>query len=65
MADCELREGEVLMVDFIPPDVVYWNLTSATIWHESHRYLTDPVSLTSREVTKRLNGNVRFSLSKE
>jgi hypothetical protein len=65
MAYYELGEGEALMVDFIPPDVVYWNLTSATFWHESHRYLTDPVSLTSSEVTKRENGNVRFIISKE
>lgn len=64
MAYYEIGEGEVLVVDFVPPDVVYWNLTSATFWHESHRYLTDPVSLTSSEVTKRKNGNVRFIISK-
>lgn len=65
MAYYELGEGEALVVDFVPPDVVYWNLTSATFWHESHRYLTDPVSLTSSEVTKREDGSVRFIISKE
>ena len=47
----EIGEGERLLVDLDPPEAVYWNLTSASIWHESQRYLTDPVSLTSDEVT--------------
>ena len=60
------REGaKVLLVDFDPPETVYWNLTSATIWHESHRYLTDPVSLTSSEVSKREDGTIRFIISRE
>ena len=64
MAYYELGEGEALLIDFEPPDAVYWNLTSATIWHESHRYLTDPVSLTSSEVAKREDGTVRFVLAR-
>ena len=64
MAYYELGDEEALLVDFDPPDAVYWNLTSAAIWHESHRYLTDPVSLTSSEVTKREDGTVRFVLSR-
>lgn len=64
MAYYELGDGEALVIDFDPPDSVYWNLTSATIWHESHRYLTDPVSLTSSEVARRDDGSVRFVLAR-
>jgi hypothetical protein len=65
MAYYELGKGEILVVDFDPPEVVYWNLTSATFWHESHRYLTDPVSLTSSEASRRKDGTVRFIISRE
>jgi hypothetical protein len=66
MAYYELDPGEALVIDFEPPPGIdYWNLTSATFWHESHRYLTDPVSLTSSEVEKREDGSVRFVLSRE
>ena len=66
MAYYELDAGESLVIDFEPPPgITYWNLTSATFWHESHRYLTDPVSLTSSEVERRPDGAVRFLLSRE
>ncbi|MFT5696685.1 MAG: hypothetical protein ACI9QQ_002667 [Myxococcota bacterium] len=66
MAYYELETGEALVIDFEPPaGITYWNLTSATFWHESHRYLTDPVSLTSSEVESETNGSVRFVLSRE
>jgi len=64
MAYYELGDGEALVVDFEPPDTVYWNLTSATIWHESHRYLTDPVTMTSSEARRGDNGSVRFVLAR-
>ena len=35
MAYYEIGAGEALAIDFTPPDTVYWNLTSATLWHES------------------------------
>jgi len=60
MAHYQLEPDEVLVVDFEPPTTPFWNLTSATIWHESQRFLTDPVSLTLDEVTKRKDGSVRF-----
>lgn len=66
MAYYELAQDEALVIDFQPPPGIdYWNLTSATFWHESHRYLTDPVSLTSSEVKRREDGSVRFVLSRE
>jgi len=66
MAYYELDSDEALVIDFEPPPGIdYWNLTSATFWHESHRYLTDPVSLTSKEVERRADGSVRFVLSRE
>jgi hypothetical protein len=65
MAYYELGENEALLIDIVPPKTVYWNLTSATIWHESHRYLTDPVSLTSSEVSAREDGSVRFVLARK
>jgi hypothetical protein len=66
MAYYELDPEEALVIDFEPPPGIdYWNLTSATFWHESHRYLTDPVSLTSSEVEKREDGSVRFVLSRK
>ena len=46
-----------------PPADKFWNLTSATYWHESQNYLTQPVSLTLDEVTKRPDGTVRFILT--
>lgn len=64
MACYELADGEVLVVDFEPPRTKFWNLTAATIWHESQRYLTDPVSLTSDEAARREDGTVRFVVSR-
>ncbi len=64
MAYYELGPDEALLIDFSPPRTVFWNLTSATIWHESQRYLTDPVSLTSDEVEKRADGDVRFVVAR-
>jgi hypothetical protein len=65
MAYYELGEGEALAIDFTPPETVYWNLTSASLWHESHRYLTDPVTMTSSEVRRNPDGSVRFVLARE
>lgn len=66
MAYYELDPGESLVIDFEPPPgITYWNLTSATFWHESHRFLTDPVSLTSSEVERDPDGRVRFVLARE
>ena len=66
MAYYELAPEEALVIDFAPPpEIEYWNLTTATFWHESHRYLTDPVSLTSSEVERREDGSVRFILTRE
>ena len=63
-ASLAVAEQRVLLVDLDPPETVYWNFTSATIWHESHRYLTDPVSLTSSEVERRKDGRVRLVVSR-
>jgi hypothetical protein len=60
LAYYEVGEYEALLIDFAPPTSVYWNLTSATIWHESQRYLSDPVSLTSSEALPSPDGRVRF-----
>jgi hypothetical protein len=60
MAHYQLAEDEVLVVDFRAPPTRFWNLTSATIWHESQRYRTDPVSRTLDEVVAREDGVVRF-----
>jgi hypothetical protein len=65
MAYFEIGEDERLIVDLDPPETIYWNLTSASIWHESRRYLTDPVSLTSEEVTLEDDGHVRFVIARE
>jgi hypothetical protein len=66
MAYYELNPEESLIIDFVPPTGIdYWNLTSATFWHESHRYLTDPVSLTSSEVERREDGTVQFVLARK
>ncbi len=65
MAYYELGEGEALAIDFTPPETVYWNLTSATLWHESHRYLTDPVTMTSSEAQRNPDGSVRFVLARD
>jgi hypothetical protein len=64
MAYYELADDEALVVDFDPPRTKFWNLTCATLWHESQRYLTDPVSLTSDEAARREDGSVRFVVSR-
>ncbi len=63
MAHYQIGDDEALVIDFMPPKTKFWNLTSATFWHESQHYLTEPVSLTLDEVTKRTDGSVRFILS--
>jgi len=65
MAYYEIGTDEALLIDFEPPDTAYWNLTSATFWHESRRYLIDPVSMTSSEAIRRADGSVRFVLARE
>lgn len=60
MAHFQIADDEALVIDFDPPKAVFWNLTAASIWHETPRFLTDPVSLTSTEVTPRADGSVRF-----
>jgi hypothetical protein len=63
MAHYQLGRDEALVIDFIPPKTPFWNLTAASLWHESERFLTDPVSLTLDEVTPRADGSVRFVLA--
>jgi hypothetical protein len=63
MAAYEVGDDEALVIDFKPPETKFWNLTSATYWHESQNYLTQPVSLTLDEATKRPDGTVRFILT--
>ncbi len=63
MAHYQIGDDEALVIDFVPPKTKFWNLTSATYWHESQHYLTQPVSLTLDEVTKRPDGTVRFILA--
>jgi hypothetical protein len=63
MAAYEVGDDEALVIDFKPPQTKFWNLTSATYWHESQNYLTQPVSLTLDEVTRRPDGTVRFILT--
>ncbi|MEZ4332153.1 MAG: DUF1214 domain-containing protein [Myxococcota bacterium] len=63
LAYYELEADEALVIDFDPPETVFWNLTAASLWHETPRFLTDPVSLTNAEVTPRADGSVRFVLA--
>ena len=63
MAYYELGPDEALVLDFVPPQSPFWNLTAASLWHESERFLTDPVSRTLAEVTPRPDGSVRFVLA--
>ncbi len=63
MAHYQLGPDEALVIDFMPPKSPFWNLTAASLWHESERFLTDPVSLTLDEVVPRADGSVRFVLA--
>ena len=63
MAHYLLGPDEALVIDFEPPKSPFWNLTAASLWHETERFLTDPVSLTLDEVTPRADGSVRFVLA--
>lgn len=64
LAYYEIAPDEVLVIDFMPPPKTpFWNLTRASLWHESERFLTDPVSLTLAEITPQKDGGVRFILA--
>lgn len=63
MAHYQVGPDEALVIDFEPPKSPFWNLTAASLWHETERFLTDPVSLTLAEVTPRADGSVRFVLA--
>ncbi|MEZ4353465.1 MAG: DUF1214 domain-containing protein [Myxococcota bacterium] len=63
MAYFELDPDEALLVDMEPPDSVFWNLTAASFWHETSRFLTDPVSRTNAEVVPGPDGSIRFVVS--
>lgn len=63
MAHYQLGPDEALVIDFVPPKSPFWNLTAASLWHETERFLTDPVSRTLAEVTSRADGTVRFVLA--
>ena len=63
MAHFQIADDEALVIDFKPPQTRFWNLTSATWWHESENYLTDPVSLTMDKVVRRKDGTVRMILA--
>ena len=56
----QLANDEALVVEVMPPQTRYWNLTLETRWHEIYDYLHRPTSLTLEEVETREDGSVQF-----
>lgn len=61
----ELQPDEVLIIELMPPQTRYWNLTIENYWHECIDYLHRPVSATNKQVKTRADGSVRFVLSEK
>ncbi len=59
----ELKEGEVLLIDFIPPDCDYWNFQLNNYWMESLDYRYHQVTLNKHSAHANEDGSVRLIIS--
>lgn len=60
-----IADDEALIIDILPPQAPYWNLSIESIWHESVDYLHRPTSLSKADVVYHDNGRVTFVLAKQ
>lgn len=63
MGTFRLEPGEALLLDIVPPDTRYWNVTLESIWHECLEPRRRHSSVTNRGVQPDADGRVRIAVS--
>lgn len=58
-----LSPDEALVVDAVPPDTRYWNLTVESIWHECVDVRRRNISVTNAGAARRDDGSVRIVIA--
>lgn len=65
MGTFRLEPGQALVLDIVPPDTRYWNVTLESIWHECLEPRRRHSSVTNRGVQPDADGRVRIAISAE
>lgn len=65
MGTFRLEPGQALVLDIVPPETRYWNVTLESIWHECLEPRRRPSSVTNRGVRSDADGRVRIAISAE
>lgn len=65
MGTFRLEPGQALVLDIVPPETRYWNVTLESIWHECLEPRRRPSSVTNRGVRPDADGRVRIAISAE
>lgn len=63
MGTFRLEPGQALVLDIVPPDTRYWNVTLENIWHECLEPRRRHSSVTNRGVQPDADGRVRIAVS--
>lgn len=63
MGTFRLNPGQALVLDIVPPDTRYWNVTLESIWHECLEPRRRHSSVTNRGVRPDADGRVRIAVS--
>lgn len=65
MGTFRLEPGQALVLDIVPPDTRYWNVTLESIWHECLEPHRRHSSVTNRGVQPNADGRVRIAIAAE
>jgi hypothetical protein len=65
MGTFRLEPGQALVLDIVPPDTRYWNVTLESVWHECLEPRRRHSSVTNRGVRPDADGRVRIAISAE
>ena len=65
MGTFRLEPGQALVLDIVPPETRYWNVTLESIWHECVEPRRRHSSVTNRGVRPDPDGRVRIAISAE
>lgn len=65
MGTFRLEPGQALVLDIVPPDTRYWNVTLESIWHECLEPRRRHSSVTNRGVRPDADGRVRIAIAGE
>jgi hypothetical protein len=65
MGTFALAAGESLLLEFVPPETRYWNVTLENVWHECLEPRRRHSSVTNRGVTADADGAVRIAIGAE